>query len=381
MPIDKKRTMCAIHKLPGMVNIAVRQCSFPNCRTQPSFGMREDKKPTMCGIHKLSGMIYIVGKHCSFSNCQSHSTFGMPTDKKPTMCGVHKLPGMLNIVSKRCLFPNCQTHASFNLRGIKPQYCARHRKPGMVCHPTKQCDICHRNLAEYGDPKDEIPSHCELHKLPTEVNFAQRVCKSCKFSFVLDEQNLCQFCGSGIQSTHLVKQKEIEDYLRANLPIDIQQKWKSTDIQIDHGACGRERPDFLFDADSHFVIVECDEHQHNAYPCECEQARMINIANGLGMHTIFIRYNPDGYKYSAEYSASRNFTPKVRRDLLIRALITEINRDIADIQPIEVIYICYDGCDTSGISKHVILSAAKGEEIEPPVIQTAADPQNEAPQA
>ncbi|MCK9607871.1 MAG: hypothetical protein M0R33_15615 [Methylomonas sp.] len=378
---DKHPTKCKIHADAAMGDVKSQHCGFPGCITQPSFGLPIDKRASRCKAHADAMMIYIAGKHCDFPGCSKQPTFGLILDKHPTKCKVHANAAMIDLRHGFCVFPECSTRANFNFRGILPQYCAKHRKPGMVNQPMKQCDICHHNLAEYGNPTDDIPSHCEQHKIPTEVNLAERVCKSCNISFVLNEQNLCRFCGSGVKSTHLMKQKEVEDYLKANLPIDIQQKWKSTDTTIDHGVCGRERPDFLFDADTHFVIVECDEHQHDSYPCECEQARMVNIANGLGMHTIFIRYNPDDYKYSAEYSTAKKMTPKVRHELLINILAAEIKRDIADIQPIEVIYICYDGCDTSCVSKHTILSVAKEEAIEPSVIQTAIDPQNEAPQA
>ncbi|MCK9607869.1 MAG: hypothetical protein M0R33_15605 [Methylomonas sp.] len=380
-PGNKRPTKCKRHADALMINTTCKHCNFPGCTTVPSFGLITDKRPTKCKLHADASMLDIVSRHCDFQGCTTQSHFGLISDKHPTRCQVHADAKMIDISSAYCISPECATMATFNFRGIRPQYCAKHRKLGMVYKPTKRCDDCHRNLAEYGDPKSEVPIHCELHKLPIEVNFAQRICKLCKISFVLDEQGLCQFCGSGVQSTHLVKQKEIEDYLKANLSETIKQKWKSTDSMIDHGTCGKERPDFLFDADSHFVIIECDEHQHNAYPCECEQARMINIANGLGMPTIFIRYNPDNYKYAAACSASKRMTSKVRRDLLISALTDEMKRDITDIQPIEVIYVCYDGCDVSCVSKHTILSTEKEEEIEPQIIQTVIDPQNEAPQA
>lgn len=69
-------------------------------------------------------------------------------------------------------------------------------------------------------------------------------------------------------------------------------------ISHDQGTYGRERPDFVFDAVTHMIVVEIDEDQHKYYPCECEQIRMINISQSLGMPTIFIRYNPDKYQSS-----------------------------------------------------------------------------------
>jgi hypothetical protein len=44
------------------------------------------------------------------------------------------------------------------------------------------------------------------------------------------------------------------------------------------------------------VIMEVDEEQHAGRPCECEQARMINVSSDLSApRTLWVRFNPDGY--------------------------------------------------------------------------------------
>lgn len=77
-------------------------------------------------------------------------------------------------------------------------------------------------------------------------------------------------------------------------------KYITYDKPIDKGVCGLERPDFLFDFKKFFLVLEVDEYQHSERPCECEQAKMINISQSLGMPTIFLRYNPDEYKVNGE---------------------------------------------------------------------------------
>lgn len=42
--------------------------------------------------------------------------------------------------------------------------------------------------------------------------------------------------------------------------------------------------------------MEVDEHQHRERPRRCEEIRMVNIAEALGMPVRFIRYNPDEFK-------------------------------------------------------------------------------------
>lgn len=57
--------------------------------------------------------------------------------------------------------------------------------------------------------------------------------------------------------------------------------------------CGNYRPDILIDCNTHFIVVEVDENQHQYYDQNCEMARMNNIYIALGLPVIFLRYNPD----------------------------------------------------------------------------------------
>jgi hypothetical protein len=56
--------------------------------------------------------------------------------------------------------------------------------------------------------------------------------------------------------------------------------------------------DFIFD-DISDIHKEVDEfqHQRTTYEPECERIRMINISQSLGQSTLFIRFNPDSYKF------------------------------------------------------------------------------------
>jgi hypothetical protein len=76
------------------------------------------------------------------------------------------------------------------------------------------------------------------------------------------------------------------------------------------------RPDFFFDARSHAVVLEVDENQHVAY--ECERKRMVDVASTVGLPTVFVRFNPDGYKPAPGTRA----VPKMegRRDVLLKVL-------------------------------------------------------------
>lgn len=88
---------------------------------------------------------------------------------------------------------------------------------------------------------------------------------------------------------------------------------------IEGGACGRERPDMVFDAGTHFVVNEVDEYQHkfSGYSCDCEQTRMVNVTQALQLPTVFIRYNPDSYTPKA---GGRQLTQGQRLSVLAKVL-------------------------------------------------------------
>jgi hypothetical protein len=64
--------------------------------------------------------------------------------------------------------------------------------------------------------------------------------------------------------------------------------------------CGNYRPDILIDCNTHFIVVEVDEHQHDSYDSNCEMARMNNIYISLGLPVVFLRYNPDAFYYNED---------------------------------------------------------------------------------
>jgi len=105
------------------------------------------------------------------------------------------------------------------------------------------------------------------------------------------------------------------------------------------GECGKYRPDFLYDATTHFVIVEVDEDQHRGYDPECERIRMINIVQALGLRCVFVRYNPDGFKIGGKTVRAYE---KKRHDLLLKT-IRECMKPSLGSQTAVVVYLYYDG--------------------------------------
>jgi hypothetical protein len=108
------------------------------------------------------------------------------------------------------------------------------------------------------------------------------------------------------------------------------------------GECGKYRPDFLYDAATHRVVVEVDEDQHKGYDPECERVRMINILGALGMRCVFIRFNPDAFKIDGK---TVRVYEKKRHELLLKTIREYMKPSFDPQATADVVYLYYDGAE------------------------------------
>lgn len=336
------RKFCSLHKDPEMVLISVKLCDFENCEKSPSYGY-PDQYATRCLEHKDPEMINVKHKRCNHENCDIIATFNFP-DNRPLTCKGHSLIGMIDVTAIRC--DECVTTAGYALPGNKVHKCARHKQPGHIINPRKRCIIEGCNvIAIYGTTKQ---IHCENHKEDNEYNLIERTCASCGLTMILNDQSLCGFCDpTMIKTFRLFKQKEIKTLLDNN-----NYKYTIYDGIVD-SHCNYKRPDFAFDAGTHFVVLEVDENAHNnkKYNKEndsnytCEEVRMINIAQAIGMNTIFIRYNPDNYKVKGIPQPPLNTR---RHTILLKTLDHYLKiENVTNF--LNVVYLFYDDFDETNI--------------------------------
>lgn len=358
---------CASHRLDGMVNIRRQRCQYPGCETTPSFGhttkvfckahaeegMRNllatlcaypdcdiqasynvaGERAKFCRTHSESGMVCVIGKGCQHPGCTSRSRYYDLPGGKGRFCTKHREPEMVDVLNAKC--EDCGVLASYGIPGGKKTKCTRHRKPGMLTRPRARCVEC-RKPAMFG--KGFIPRHCDAHKSEDDDNLMERECVSCHLPMILDRNGRCEFCDpTRFETARLVKQNALMEYLnRKGL------KGNATDIMIDRGACGRERPDRVFEFDDKVVILECDEHQHKDRECLCEQTRMVNLSQAYGgMPVYFVRWNPDNYTSPDE----RLPEPIGKRHKFVANFLRDIRDNVVQLPSalLAVTYMYYDG--------------------------------------
>lgn len=330
--LNGKGKYCSLHKEINMIDIKHKKCIIDNCSKHPLYNFK-DKKALYCFNHKLDNMIFIKKTKCSFTNCNNTPSFGY-LNNPLQFCSQHRDINMIDNKHTKCII--CDSFASYGKPGIKISHCAKHREKGMIKRSTAKCKDC-LNPAVYGI--NFIPLHCEIHKTAFEQNYIEFPCISCGLLSILDINNICEYCNpDNFIKARLIKQNNLMSYLdKFNL------KGNSTDLVIDSGICGKERPDRVYDLGSKIVILECDEHQHRDRNIECENIRMINICQSYGgIPVYFIRWNPDDY-----ICTNNNDIPETidNRYIEVKNLIENIINDIIKLPLalLSVLYMYYDG--------------------------------------
>jgi hypothetical protein len=131
----------------------------------------------------------------------------------------------------------------------------------------------------------------------------------------------------------------------------------STDVTVDGGVCGLERPDRVYDFGDKIVILECDEDQHRYRKCDCEQARMVNIGQSFGGTPVcFVRWNPDDYS-PENHRSGVVLVPQ--RHKLCGDLIRDIRcgKHKPPTALVSVIYLYFDGWNGLHNEKWSVLHA------------------------
>jgi hypothetical protein len=275
---------CSKHKKNGMVDVKNKRCSIDFCLKYRVYGI-EFGKPTHCSEHKLESMKNSINNICLKVGCTNFSNYGIIENKK-IFCFKHKKNDMINFSKKTCIIENCTVSPSFNTVGEKPIYCVEHKTDVMIQVVNIQCTQkeC-GSKASFGYSWGN-PVYCSLHKSENMKDVVNKKCTSCGLFIVSKKNNyLCYYC---VPFPRLLKKEHKIKALLEEKGLKFEHN-----KQINNDCCLKYRPDFLLDCGTYFVVLEVDEDAHSSYDKDCEIVRMNNISTGLGLPTLFIRYNPD----------------------------------------------------------------------------------------
>ena len=312
------------------------------CKKRPTFNTEGETKGRFCSKHAEPGMVNVKDKTCEHVGCKTIPTFNTEGETTCRFCSKHAEPGMVNVRLKTCEHVGCKKRPTFGFPGQDKLRCKSHIEPGMISNPKRKCvhDKC-KEPAMYGIV---TPQYCGDHKHDKDINWVEKTCVSCGLTCILNKENKCQYCDPDMfNKTRLAKQNQVKRYLDAN-----EFEYISCDQIVEQGECFKYRPDFLIDCNTHFVVLEIDEHQHKDRADECETVRMINIFQSLGMPTKFIRYNPDKYRVNKE---RKNPSFRTRMNILKKHLQFAIKDDVDDT--ITVKYLFFDEKEEETMFKKV----------------------------
>lgn len=114
---------CSTCRPADAVNLDKCMCRVGDCTILASFGIR---KPAIhCAMHRLPGEVNVAAKKCEVEGCTKNAAFGISTKIR---CKTHQLPGMINIqyarVSKKPDFKERQRryNATSELRRTLAQF-------------------------------------------------------------------------------------------------------------------------------------------------------------------------------------------------------------------------------------------------------------------
>jgi hypothetical protein len=310
---SKGRLYCFNHKLDGMISKDNRVCKHENCKLRPNFNYENESKPIYCVNHKLDGMISKDNRVCKHEKCKLRPNFNYENESNPIYCFNHKLEGMISKTNQKCEYEGCNIRPSFNFENnVGVRFCFSHKLEGMISKDSRKCksNLCFGTRGN--ENYNGYCTHCFQNLFPE------------------DPLNL--------QIRKKSKELIVRNYLFEKFVGFIHDKPLWT------GNCDcthRRRIDFRKLIGNTILCIEVDENQHSRYNKNDEEIRYDDLYMLHSGKFIFIRFNPDKFKYNG-----KTCNPKINSRLSI--LNDEINKQFNRIENelneelVEIIKLFYD---------------------------------------
>jgi hypothetical protein len=329
-PPNKPAIHCAEHKKENEITRA-KKCTEEKCKNRARYAPLNHVGALYCSKHKKENDVNKQVRLCT--ECTTQASYGKK-DGKAVHCRQHAENDEIDLRSRKCT--ECPKQPSYAKPGNRATHCKQHAQSDEVDVKTPKCVNCSTH-ATYGLTRKK-PIHCAEHKLLGEISYHDnQVCVKCKLPFRPPDKTIliCKLCRGTNRIS--VKERKLLNFLTNLQELANKMTHKNKQTAENTSVCGRYRPDFVFDFNTHIVIIECDEFQHKKYEKSCEEVRMNNIMYGLGLPCVFIRWNPDEYKLNQKVQQiSLNQRLKKLEEILQKSA-KEVPKEM-----LTVVYLYYD---------------------------------------
>ena len=204
-----------------------------------------------------------------------------------------------------------------------------------VCKGCKGGSVCVHNRIRSSCKECKGGSICLHGQLKKRCEHCGYKCISCHFTIVVIKNSQCQYClpvaKLRSRNKELCIAAELDNWAKSGI-LPAYTSWNKVNPDSNKAACGKYRPDFVWDLKHRIIILEVDEFQHknDAYIPRCELVRVAKIVEGYGQIPVhIIRYNPDAFKIAG---VTRRTTYGERVALLKSQLLEALSRPDFDHQ-------------------------------------------------
>lgn len=267
-------------------------------------------------------------KGCGIKQC-SYSFPGLPRSH----CKGCSTSGMVGRVQKNKCVKCHAVRRSWGLPGSVATHCTKCRYPEMH-RKYNMCQVCETKSAWFGrEGQYTRCEECKDEDMQPLKPCRQGNCQKCGVMYVAPcDGRLCPLC----RPTTRVRTREDRavQYLLENIPGVMMVRDKKIG-----GGCSKRRPDILFDAGTHFVVVEIDELQHAGYDRACENRRMYEIAQDCGLPTVFVRWNPDEWRM---HNVLQHVPMAVRLQTLCDYVQRAMKKCPSEGYKVDIVWLYYD---------------------------------------
>ena len=306
-----KAGLCQAHGAPIKKRTRVTKrpaCAHPGCNSQSRHGYE------VCGKHGA------VRKRCQFPGCAKHivnKNVCLDHGAKRRKCkvkGCEKWVQRFNLCRghgappKCCIVPGCLKEQ------VQGQRCIPH---GAVTAPPRKCsiqgctNIAHKNAL----CKGHRAFPCSNDGCLGNIYYRdpdRKYCYNC-------------FC---VKYDYIPVNVKLREKYFHKLMIDEFPLLKFSYNKSQPNNCKQTRyPDWSRDYGSFLLIVECDEYQHRkstSYACESKRTVQI-YQNAAHRPTVFVRFNPDGYRRRNGLTVSGCFKEVFNKELGKKDLMVDEN--------------------------------------------------------